>query len=86
MPFTLCACENSGTVVWVCKKFGIWEFHKELPSRSSFPFDRAILTTTLPEVVHAFLHHERSYTRYTHAQGVVLDINMRNFFSTLIAY
>jgi len=67
-------------------KFGNWELHKELPSHSSFPFDRAILTTALLEVVHAFLHHERSYTYYSHAQNVVLAINMRNLFSTLIAY
>jgi len=67
-------------------KFGVWEFHKELPSQSSFPVDRAILTTALREVVHAFLHHEGSYTCYTHAQSIVLAINMRNFFSILIAY
>jgi hypothetical protein len=52
-------------------KFGFWEFYKELPSHYSFPFERAILTTALRKVAHAFLHHERSYTFYTHEQSVV---------------
>jgi hypothetical protein len=64
-------------------KFNIWEPHKELPGHSSFPFDRAILTTVVREVVHSFLHHKRSYTCYTHAQSIVLAINVRNFFSIL---
>jgi hypothetical protein len=64
-------------------KFDVWEPHKEPPGHCSFPFDRAILTTVVREVMHAFLHHERSYICYTHAQRIVLAINVRNFFSIL---
>ena len=67
-------------------KFDIRKFHKELLSHSSFPFDRAILTTALREVVNAFLHRERSYTCYTHEQSDVRTVSIRNFFSTLITY